>query len=175
MKTVIILSFCVMLSSEGLRATQYILDSSDMAPQAMPYAEAIIAKARTLAMEREKEARLIDLALRSEYEQIQQKWKKGEIAEKELRILEDAWEETWRETMRPLHEELQRLSTIVSELRTIVVTFDEDGNPVSSIDLAEYGLSMPILTPNPDEHSAGLTPYIVTFPHEEEVRERVRQ
>jgi len=59
------------------------------------------------------------------------------------------------------------------ELLKMVITFDEDGNPVSSVDLAKFGLSMPVITPKPTAHdnisfgeARGLA---VTFPHEAKV------
>ena len=55
---------------------------------------------------------------------------------------------------------------IPEELLTMVVSFDENGNPVSNVDLAEYGLSMPVITPKPDKHYRGT--YTVIFPHETE-------
>jgi hypothetical protein len=67
---------------------------------------------------------------------------------------------------------------IPDELLSMVVTFDEKGNPVSSVDLAKYGLSMPFITPKPDpsimfypnryyfESSYGSL-YTVIFPHEQ--------
>jgi len=63
----------------------------------------------------------------------------------------------------------QALSKIPSELLTIVVSFDKDGKPVSNVDLAKYGLSMPVITPKPDEEREHGTPLwynnTVTFPH----------
>jgi len=40
-------------------------------------------------------------------------------------------------------------SKIPDELRRMVVSFDKDGNPVCNVDLAKYGLSMPVITPKP--------------------------
>jgi len=40
-------------------------------------------------------------------------------------------------------------SKIPQELLTMVVSFDEDGNPVCNVDLAKYGLSVPVITPKP--------------------------
>jgi hypothetical protein len=57
-------------------------------------------------------------------------------------------------------------SKIPAEILTIVITFDEDGNPVSSVDLAKYGLSMPVITPKPDKYYRG--EYKTVFPHEVE-------
>ena len=53
------------------------------------------------------------------------------------------------------------------ELLTMVVSFDEDGNPVSSVDLAKYGLSMPIIFPKPDKRNRGKG-LSVAFPHDAE-------
>jgi hypothetical protein len=50
------------------------------------------------------------------------------------------------------------------EILTMVVSFNKDGNPVSSVDLAKYGLSMPVITPKPDKYYRG--EYKVVFPHE---------
>jgi len=58
----------------------------------------------------------------------------------------------------------QDLSKMPTELLTIAISFDEKGSPVSSVDLAEYGLSMPIITPKPDKHYQG--EYTIIFPHE---------
>jgi len=72
---------------------------------------------------------------------------------------------------------------IPKELLTMVISFDEDGNPVCSVDLAKYGLSMPFITPKPDPnilfypqleyfgsnyHVPYGIPYTVIFPHEQE-------
>jgi len=40
-------------------------------------------------------------------------------------------------------------SKIPPELLTMVVWFDEDGNPVCNVDLSKYGLSMPVIEPKP--------------------------
>jgi len=53
-------------------------------------------------------------------------------------ILYRYWEEHGRDS-----------SNFPQELLTMVVSFDENGNPVSSVDLAKYGLSVPIITPRP--------------------------
>ena len=54
-------------------------------------------------------------------------------------ILYRYWEENGRDK-----------SKIPQELLTMVVSFDADGIPVCSVDLAKYGLSIPIFTPRPD-------------------------
>ena len=56
---------------------------------------------------------------------------------------------------------------IPEELIKLTVSFDADGNPVSSVDLAKYGLSMPIITPKPDPRNPASTRYTVVFPHEQ--------
>jgi len=53
-------------------------------------------------------------------------------------ILYRYWEEHGRDS-----------SKIPQELQTMVVSFDENGNPVSSVDLAKYGLTMPVIEPRP--------------------------
>jgi hypothetical protein len=58
-------------------------------------------------------------------------------------------------------------------LKGMVITFDEDGNPVSSVDLAKYGLSMPVITPKPTaddyrEWEDWRGACSVVFPHETE-------
>jgi len=40
-------------------------------------------------------------------------------------------------------------SKIPDELLTMVVWFDKDGNPVCNVDLAKYGLTMPVIEPKP--------------------------
>jgi len=58
-------------------------------------------------------------------------------------------------------------SKIPQELLTMVVSFDKDGNPVCSVDLAKYGLSMPVITPKPDKRMFSLT--LIEFPWEDPV------
>jgi hypothetical protein len=64
-----------------------------------------------------------------------------------------------------------------TELLSMIVSFDKDGNPVSSVDLAKYRLSMPVITPKPDPNFAVTdgffytdptynNTYTITFPHE---------
>jgi len=55
-------------------------------------------------------------------------------------ILYRSWEEAGRDS-----------SKIPQELLAMVVSFDEDDNPVCSVDLAKYGLTIPIITPRPDK------------------------
>jgi len=78
-------------------------------------------------------------------------------------IFEKLWSmrEHWGDSMCP---------TIPEELITMVITFDKDGTPVSNVDLAKYGLSMPVITPKPDKHHyvSNKYDYTVTFPHETE-------
>ena len=54
------------------------------------------------------------------------------------------------------------------ELLKMEVTFDEDGLPVSSVDLSKYGLSMPVIRVNLSR-SGILDRYTAIFPHETEV------
>jgi len=53
-------------------------------------------------------------------------------------ILYRYWEEAGRDS-----------SKIPPELLAMAVSFDGDGNPVCSVDLAKYGLSVPVITPRP--------------------------
>ena len=69
-------------------------------------------------------------------------------------------------------------SDIPEELQTMVVTFDANGNPVCNVDLAKYGLSMPVITPKPDPNDpVGWNPWLcdelqleiersIVFPHD---------
>ena len=52
------------------------------------------------------------------------------------------------------------------QLLRIVVSFDMDGNPVSSVDLMKYGLFMPVITPQPTSANSSKTEYKIVFPHE---------
>jgi len=45
-------------------------------------------------------------------------------------------------------------SKIPSELLTMTISFDRDDNPVSSVDLVKYGLTMPVVTPKPVPRSS---------------------
>jgi hypothetical protein len=56
--------------------------------------------------------------------------------------------------------------TKLGELRTMVISFDKDGNPVSSVDLSKYGLSMPVIEPKPTANDSRGTKRTVTFPHD---------
>jgi len=58
-------------------------------------------------------------------------------------------------------------SKIPQELLTMVVSFNADGNPVCSVDLAKYGLSMPVITPKPDKRIFSLAH--IEFPWEDPV------
>jgi len=72
-----------------------------------------------------------------------------------------------REILYRYWEEHERDSSkIPQELLTMVVSFDEDGNPVSSVDLAKHGLSMPVIDPKPHPHDSSRIKRTVTFPHE---------
>jgi len=55
---------------------------------------------------------------------------------------------------------------VPEELWTMAVSFDADGNPVCNVDLAKYGLSMPVITPKPNKDIPHWNAYTVTFPHE---------
>jgi len=55
-------------------------------------------------------------------------------------ILRQFWEQ-----MKPDSEGYRDRDSIPTELLTMVVWFDEDGNPVCNVDLAKYGLTMPEL------------------------------
>jgi len=89
----------------------------------------------------------------------------------------------WKETLKvpdtfPIRDEgypyieksMEYASKVPDELLTMVVTLDVDGNPVSSVDLSKYGLSMPVITPKPDAAHDPVIPnyYTITFPHETE-------
>jgi len=78
-----------------------------------------------------------------------------------------------------------KMGEFPDELLTMTITFDGDGNPVSSVDLAKYGLSMPVITPKPGPNAMFYpnilhfkdpyfkcpydSAYTVTFPHETKV------
>jgi len=55
-------------------------------------------------------------------------------------------------------------SKIPAELQTMVVWFDEAGNPACNVDLAKYGLSMPVITPKPTANDPYDIKRTVTFP-----------
>jgi len=63
-------------------------------------------------------------------------------------IIQRAWENVWEG-----NEEWQArggdVSKIPPELLTMVVSFDRDGSPICSLDLAKYGLTMPVIEPKP--------------------------
>ena len=60
---------------------------------------------------------------------------------------------------------------IPEDLAKMVITFDADGNPVSSVDLAKHGLSMPVITPKPTANDRitfdNVRNLDVVFPHEQ--------
>jgi len=80
-------------------------------------------------------------------------------------ILFRAWEEAGMD-----------ISKIPSELLTMVVTFDGNGNPVCNVDLAKHGLSMPVISTEAGERIAWQNKdYAVTFPDlEETIKTRLR-
>ena len=55
---------------------------------------------------------------------------------------------------------------IPEELLTMVVSFDKEGNPVSSVNLEKYNLSMPVITPKPEPRLGWGYRGTATFPHE---------
>jgi len=67
--------------------------------------------------------------------------------------------------LRHWEQAQQEGETLPEELRTMVVSFDADGNPVCSVDLSKYGLSMPVITPKPDKRNPPDTQYTALFPH----------
>ena len=68
-------------------------------------------------------------------------------------------------------EDVRRyLANLPPELLTMVVSFDGDGNPVCNVDLAEYGLSMPVIEPKPTSTDSGGMGRTVTFPHDSDGR-----
>jgi len=70
------------------------------------------------------------------------------------------------------YDESEALTMFWELAAMMEVSFDEDGTPVSNVDLAKYGVSMPVITPKPHpsipyssqafEHPQ----YTVIFPHE---------
>jgi hypothetical protein len=81
------------------------------------------------------------------------------------RIIWRAWEDmglkrTWAEAEESV--------TKLGELLTMVISFDKDSNPVSSVDLSKYGLSMPVIEPKPTAKDSIGTKRTVTFPHDTE-------
>jgi len=57
------------------------------------------------------------------------------------------------------------ISKIPTELLTMAVSFDKHGNPVCNVDLAKYGLSMPVISTEAGEHIAWQRKaYTVMFP-----------
>jgi len=76
-------------------------------------------------------------------------------------ILKHAWEDADKDD-----------SCIPPELLTMVVSFDQNGKPACSVDIARYGLSMPVITSKPNPHLPGKTKHVVTFPYDDEVKEQ---
>ena len=57
------------------------------------------------------------------------------------------------------------IAEIPEELMTMVVSFDKKGNPVCNVDLAKYGLSMPVIEPKPAKHLPWWDDsYTISFP-----------
>jgi len=144
----------------------------DMQPEAWRYAEAIFEKAYPAIVKRSRaiESEMSTMWKKCDEELTQirreRKWN-GNMTWEDL----EEWEtvkaarfKKLEEESRPLEEERESVSTMLHEFRRIMVTFDEDGNPICNIDLAKYGLSMPIITPKPDRNYQGK--YTVIFPHE---------
>ena len=85
-------------------------------------------------------------------------------------IIKRAWEGMDKGTSVFIEDVREYLANLPPELLTLVVSFDGDGNPVCNVDLAEYGLSMPVIEPKPtstDIRGMGRT---VTFPHDSDGR-----
>jgi hypothetical protein len=66
-----------------------------------------------------------------------------------------------------LEQSNQALLEIPEELLKIVLSFDKDGNLVSSVDLSKYGLSIPFIDPKPTATDFLNKKYTVIFPHEQ--------
>ena len=57
------------------------------------------------------------------------------------------------------------IAEVPEELMTMVVSFDKKGNPVCNVDLAKYGLSMPVIEPKPEKHLPWWDDsYTISFP-----------
>jgi hypothetical protein len=78
-------------------------------------------------------------------------------------IIQRAWEDMGR---KRTWDEAEESVTKLGELKSMVISFDKDGNPVSSVVLAKYGLSMPVIEPKPAANNSRDTEYTVTFPHD---------
>ena len=177
MKKLITLSTCLILYSGELYSDQR-LPFADMEPEAQKYAWAIHQKAVVPSIIRVKEIELAIPAIFKKYgeEQFQMLAKRGwndwngGITPEEWDIWEKEWEERMMKEIQPLNEEYISLNAKMSDLKKMMLTFDEDGNPVCNVDLAKYGLSMPILTPKPLDPWAPFPydQYTVIFPHETE-------
>jgi len=136
-------------------------------PQAI-YVREILAKAHALDREQQEEIYTLAQArqqeLDAEYMQLKLELEKRDDTVKEdMDALTRTFCERYDKEMRLFCEENVFTSTL-SELSTIVVSFDADGNPVCNVDLAKYGLSMPIIVPNPGQRF--WDDYSVVFPHE---------
>jgi len=87
-------------------------------------------------------------------------------------IIKRAWEGMDKGTSRLTEDVRRYLANLPPELLTMVVSFDGDGNPVCNVDLAEYGLSMPVIEPRPNVNDVVLywMKRTVTFPHDSDGR-----
>jgi hypothetical protein len=83
-------------------------------------------------------------------------------------ILQRAWIDTGVEAYRGSPNRYDSVTKIPPELLTMVVSFDKDGNPVCSVDLSKYGLSMPVIEPKPTANDPRGMHRTVTFPHDTE-------
>ncbi|MCL1920080.1 MAG: hypothetical protein FWG50_03230 [Kiritimatiellaeota bacterium] len=81
-------------------------------------------------------------------------------------ILAQYWEKmegvTYMVNGKPVTHKHQ--SQIPPELLTLAVWFDKKGNPVCNVDLAKYGLTMPVIEPKPTSPGFNWVDYTVTFP-----------
>ena len=141
----------------------FVPSFANVGPQAL-YVYEILKKALTIGTEEENGmlARWLEARRRWHHSKIVQEEKFGEEMVERLKTVgmpappppgvcekSEYFEEMW------------------GELSTMVVSFDENGKPVCSVDLAKYGLSMPIIEPFPDSYRVGEKPtFTVVFPHE---------
>ncbi|MCL1856037.1 MAG: hypothetical protein FWF84_00100, partial [Kiritimatiellaeota bacterium] len=75
-------------------------------------------------------------------------------------ILRQCWE-SLEVGMDFLGNPRRDLSKIPPELLTLVVWFDKKGNPVCNVDLAKYGLTMPVIEPKPTSPGFNWVDYTV--------------
>jgi len=157
------------LSANVYRGVTFAPSIANTGPQAI-YVREILRKARVqkaaLKDEIISRRKVVEEERDVKWMQIMSAYNSGEITLEELH----AFREKWEQATTPFDEELDALGRemIPPELLAMVVSFDEDGNPVCSVDLAEYGLSMPVIEPKPHQHDLPSTQYAVTFPHETE-------